>query len=150
MIVANLTNKQEYYGIHPELDKALDYLTPEFLENASTEKTLLDGENLFVTKYHLETVPVEQTFFEAHKKYLDIQVVIQGIERVEIAHPDGLTLTEEKGDFYGYTGQADQSVILKPGNFLVVFPGDAHRLRLPVHQSGEPFTRVVFKIKVYD
>lgn len=150
MIVANLTNKQEYYGIHPELDKALDYLTPEFLENASTEKTLLDGENLFVTKFHLETVPVEQTFFEAHKKYLDIQVVIQGIERVEIAHPDGLTLTEEKGDFYGYTGQADQSVILKPGNFLVVFPGDAHRLRLPVHQSGEPFTRVVFKIKVYD
>lgn len=150
MIVANLTNKQEYYGIHPELDKALDCLTPEFLENASTEKTLLDGENLFVTKFHLETVPVEQTFFEAHKKYLDIQVVTQGMERVEIAHPDGLTLTEEKGDFYGYTGQADQSVILKPGNFLVVFPGDAHRLRLPVHQSGEPFTRVVFKIKVYD
>lgn len=150
MIVANLTNKQEYYGIHPELDKALDYLTPEFLENASTEKTLLDGENLFVTKFHLETVPVEQTFFEAHKKYLDIQVVTRGMERVEIAHPDGLTLTEEKGDFYGYTGQADQSVILKPGNFLVVFPGDAHRLRLPVRKSGEPFTRVVFKIKVYD
>ncbi len=150
MIVANLTNTQEYYGIHPELDKALDYLTPEFLENASTEKTLLDGENLFVTKFHLETVPVEQTFFEAHKKYLDIQVVTRGMERVEIAHPDGLTLTEEKGDFYGYTGQADQSVLLKPGNFLVVFPGDAHRLRLPVHQSGEPFTRVVFKIKVYD
>lgn len=148
MIVANLTNKQEYYGIHPELDKALDFLTPEFLENASTEKTLLDGENLFVTKFHLETVPVEQTFFEAHKKYLDIQVVTQGMERVEIAHPDGLTLTEEKGDFYGYTGQADQSVILKPGNFLVVFPGDAHRLRLPVHESGEAFTRVVFKVKV--
>lgn len=150
MIVANLTNKQEYYGIHPELDKALDCLTLEFLENASTEKTLLDGENLFVTKFHLETVPVEQTFFEAHKKYLDIQIVTQGMERVEIAHPDGLTLTEEKGDFYGYTGQADQSVILKPGNFLVVFPGDAHRLRLPVHKSGEAFTRVVFKVKVYD
>ena len=26
MIVANLANKQEYYGIHPELDKALDFL----------------------------------------------------------------------------------------------------------------------------
>ena len=83
MIVANLTNKQEYYGIHPELDKALDLLTPEFLENASTERTLLDGEDLFVTKFHLETVPFEQTFFESHKKYLDIQVVTQGMERVE-------------------------------------------------------------------
>ena len=150
MIVAKLTNKQEYYGIHPELDKALDYLTPEFLEKASTEKTLLDDESLFVTKFHLETVPFEQTFFEAHKKYLDIQVVTQGMERVDIAHPDGLTLTEHKDDFYGYTGQADQSVILKPGYFLVVFPGDAHRLRIPVRQSGEAFTRVVFKVKAYD
>lgn len=150
MIVAKLTNKREYYGIHPELDKALDCLTPEFLEKASTEKTLLDGESLFVTKFHLETVPMEQTFFEAHRKYLDIQVVTEGQERVDIAHPDGLTLTESKGDFYSYTGTAEQSVILKPGTFLVVFPGDAHRLRIPVEQPGEAFTRVVFKIKVSD
>ena len=150
MIVANLRNKSEYYGIHPELDKALDCLTPEFLEKVPTEKQLLDGEDLFVTKFHLETVPMEQTFFEAHRKYLDIQVVTEGRERVDIAHPDSLTLTENKGDFYGYTGQAEQSVILKPGNFLVVFPGDAHRLRIPVEQPGEAFTRVVFKIKVYD
>ena len=150
MIVANLTNKHEYYGIHPELDKALDLLIQEFLEQAPTEKQYLDGENLFVTKYHLETIPYEQTFYESHKKYLDIQVVTQGMERVEIAHPDGLTLTETRGDFYGYTGPADQSVLLKPGNFLVVFPGDAHRLRIPVSQPGEAFTRVVFKIKVYD
>ena len=150
MIVANLRNKSEYYGIYPELDKALDCLTPEFLEKVPTEKQLLDGENLFVTKFHLETVPFEQTFFESHKKYLDIQVVTQGMERVDIAHPDSLTLTENKGDFYGYTGQAEQSVILRPGNFLIVFPGDAHRLRIPVEQPGAPFTRVVFKIKAYD
>lgn len=150
MIVANIQNKAEYYGIHPELDKALDCLTPEFLEQTATEKTLLDGENLFVTKFHLETVPEEETFFEAHRQYLDIQVVTQGQERVEIAHPDTLILTEHRGDFYGYTGTGEQTVVLRPGNFLVVFPGDAHRLKLPVGESGKPFTRVVFKIKVYD
>ncbi len=150
MIVANIQNKTEYYGIHPELDKALDCLNPEFLEQAATEKTLLDGEKLFVTKFHLETVPEEETFFEAHRQYLDIQVVTQGQERVEIAHPDTLTLTEHSGDFYGYTGTGEQTVVLRPGNFLIVFPGDAHRLRLPVGESGKPFTRVVFKIKVYN
>lgn len=150
MIVANIQNKAEYYGIHPELDKALDCLTPEFLEQTATEKTLLDGENLFVTKFHLETVPEEETFFEAHRQYLDIQVVTQGQERVETAHPDTLTLTEHRGDFYGYTGTGEQTVVLRPGNFLIVFPGDAHRLKLPVGESGKPFTRVVFKIKVYD
>lgn len=150
MILARLSSKGEAYGIHPELDKALDFLTPEFLAESSTEKRLLDGENLFVTKFHLETLPPEQTFFEAHRQYLDIQVVTQGGERVEIAHPEGLELTRQQGDFYGYTGEAEQSVLLRPGNFLVVFPGDAHRLRLPVKQPGEPFTRVVFKVKVHD
>lgn len=150
MIVANLQNKGEYYGIHPELDKALDYLTPEFLETVPTEKTLLDGEKLFVTKFHLETLPYEQTFFEAHKKYLDIQLVTQGRERVDIAHPDRLTLMEHKDDFYGYTGEGEQSVILRPGNFLVVFPGDAHRLRIPMERPGEAFTRIVFKVKAYE
>lgn len=150
MIVANLSNKSEYYGIHPQLDKALDYLTDDFLAKVPTEKTLLDGEDLFVTRFELETVPFEETFYESHKKYLDIQIVTRGMERVDIAHPDGLTLTEHKDDFYGYTGEADQSVILKPGNFLVVFPGDAHRLKIAVHRCGEAFTRVVFKVKVYD
>ncbi len=148
MIVANLSSKGEYIGLHPELDKALELLTPEFLKEASTERTLLDGENLFVTKFHLETVPEEQTFFEAHRKYLDIQVVTEGAERVEIAHPDTLTLTEHRDDFYGYTGHGEQSVILKPGNFLIVFPGDAHRLKMPVKKPGEPFTRVVFKVRI--
>lgn len=150
MIVANLTNKSEYYGIHPELDKALDLLTPEFLASVPTEKTLLDGENLFVTKYHLDTLSFEQTSYEAHRKYLDIQLLTEGAERVDIAHPDGLTLAENRGDFYGYTGEADQTVMLRPGNFIIVFPGDAHRLRIAVKEPGEKFTRVVFKIKVYD
>lgn len=150
MILANLSNKSEYYGIHPELDKALDYLTEEFLATAPTERTLLDGENLFVTRFELTTVPFEETFYESHKQYLDIQVVTQGQERVDIAHPDHLTQNQHQGDFYGYTGEADQSVILRPGNFLIVFPGDAHRLKIAVNAPGEAFTRVVFKIKVYD
>lgn len=150
MILANLSNKSEYYGIHPELDKALDYLTDDFLANAPTERTLLDGEDLFVTRFDLTTVSFEETFYESHKQYLDIQIVTKGEERVDIAHPDHLTLTQHQNDFYGYTGDADQSVVLRPGNFLIVFPGDAHRLKIAVNSPGEAFTRVVFKIKVYD
>ena len=150
MILANVNNRSEYYGIHPMLDKALDCLTEEFLSSVPTEKTLLAGEELFVTRFELETVPLEETFFESHRQYLDLHTVIRGTERVDIAHPDGLTLTQQQGDFYGYTGQGEQSVILKPGNFLVVFPGEAHRLKIAVNAPGEAFTRVVFKIKVYD
>lgn len=147
MILANLNNRSEYYGIHPNLDKALELLTPEYLASVPTEKTCIDGENLFVTRFQLETVPFEDTFYEAHRQYLDIHVVTEGTERVDIAHPDRLTLTRNEGDFYGYTGEADQTVILRPGSFLVVFPGDAHRLKIAVGEQA-PFTRVVFKVKI--
>lgn len=151
MILAKLSNKSEYYGIHPLLDKTLDCLTPEYLEQVSTTKTLLDGEELFVTKFHLETVPFEETFYESHKQYLDVQIVTEGKECVHVAHPDGLKLNRHEGDFYGYEGgEAEQTVLLQPGTFAVFFPGDAHRLKIPVRQPGEAVTRVVFKIKAYD
>ena len=150
MILANISNRSEYYGIHPDLDRALDLLTPEYLSAVPTEKTNIRGEELFVTRFQLETVPFQQTFYESHKQYLDLHVVTEGMERVDIAHPDRLTLNQHQGDFYGYTGEADQTVFLKTGNFLVVFPGDAHRLKIAVKEPGERFTRVVFKIKAYD
>ena len=149
MIIAKLSNKDEYRGIHPRLDRALELMTKEFLSEVTDQTRYLDGEDLYVTRFDLETVPFAETFYESHKKYLDIHIVVSGQERVDIAHPDTLTLTQHQVDFYGYEGEAEQSVVLKPGNFLVVFPGDAQRLKIAVHEP-EPFSRIVFKLKVYD
>ena len=44
MIVASLTNKGEYYGIHPELDKALELLTPEGEPVSFTPAQLFNAE----------------------------------------------------------------------------------------------------------
>lgn len=150
MILADMANKAEYYGIHPMLDKALDLMTPEFLATVTEPKTLVDGENFFILRADTETVPFEETFYEAHRQYLDVQIMMKGMERIDIADPRRLTLTEQHDDFYGYAGEADHNVILKPGTFMVLFPGDAHRLRIPVNQPGEAYSRIVFKLKVYD
>lgn len=149
MIIGKLTNASEYLGIHPLLDRAISLLTPEYLEAVPTETRYLDGENLYVTRFDYETVPFEDTFYESHKKYLDIQIVIRGREWVDIAHPAGLTRYENKGDFYAYRGEADQRVLLSPGTFLVVFPGDAHRLKISV-DGPEGVSKVVFKLRVYE
>ena len=103
------------------------------------------------TENSIRSIPItEETYalFEAHKKYLDLQMVISGKERCEIADP--ATLDEpydQKGDFWGCHGDPEQSVILRPDNFMVVFPGDAHRLKICVDQP-EAVTKIVFKILV--
>ena len=149
MIHARLSDAPYYRGIHPRLDRVLALLTPDGLAGLGTERRELEGGALYVTRFDYETLPREQTFFESHLRYLDVHVMLEGVERVELAHPASLSLLEQSGDFLGWRGEAEQSVLLRPGDFLVVFPGDAHRLKIAV---GAPaaVSKAVFKILFRD
>ena len=145
MIIAKRSDAATYRGIHPELDKALSLLTDDFLATVTAETRYLDGEKLYVTLNEYETLPLEDTFYEAHKRYLDIHVLVKGEERVDLASPAGLEEFEHRGDFTAYHGAAEQTVILDPSNFLVVFPDDAHRIKIQTN-GPSAVSKAVFKI----
>ncbi len=149
MILDKLTAAQAYRGIHPRLDAVLDRLNEGFLATVGSETMQLDGDALYVTRFTYETLPLEDTFFEAHRRYLDVHLMIEGEERVELASPAGLELFEHRDDFYAYRGSAEQSLVLRPGSFLVVFPEDAHRIKIQVN-GPETVYKVVFKVLVYE
>lgn len=151
MIIAKKAHANCYKGIHPRLDKALDLLQDEaFIASVGADKVFIEGDALYAFRNEYTTVPFEETYFEAHKKYLDIQMIVSGKEMVGIADP--ATLGEpfkEKPDFKGYHGDPEQCVTLDPDNFMVVFPGDAHRLKIAAN-GPEAVSKVVFKILVYE
>ena len=74
-----------------------------------------------------------------------------GSEGVEIAPPGELQEFDrvEANDFYAYRGPASYRLALSPGNFLVVFPNDAHRIKMQL-EGPEKVTKVVFKVRIYD
>lgn len=145
MICAKLSDAQSYKGIHPRLDRALELLTEEFLQTVGTERQSLEGDALYVTRFDVQTSTDEGRLFEYHRRYLDIFTVTKGWERVDIAAPEAVSVTDHSGDYWGGTGKAEQHVILTPGSFLVLFPGDAHR---PGMAAAEPenISRIVFKV----
>lgn len=149
MIFAKLKDAADYRGIHPRLDRVIDCLNEEFLHQVGTQTQKLEDDLLYVTRFDYETIPLEDAFFEAHKKYLDVHLMLQGTERVDISHPDVLTRFDHKDDFYAYHGEAEQTLLLTPGSFLVVFPGDAHRIKVQV-KGPENVSKVVFKLLVND
>ena len=151
MIYAKNKDAMSYRGIHPNLDLALDHITPEFLASVGPERVELKGGSVYATRFTYETVPAEESFFEAHRKYLDIHIMLSGSERVEIAPPEKLTEFDrvEANDFYAYRGEGDYKLVLSPGDFLVVFPDDAHRIKMQV-DGPETVTKAVFKIRIYD
>ena len=147
MIYAKLSDAPVYRGIHPRLDRALDLLTEDFLSSVGTETKKLEGDDLYVTRFDVVSSADETRLFEYHRSYLDIFVLVKGEERVNIAAPESLDLREQRGDYWGGTASAEQSVILRPGCFIVLFPGDAHRPGMAVDTPRE-VSRIVFKIRI--
>ena len=145
MIYAKLTDAPAYRGIHPRLDRVLELLTPDFLGGVGTETAQLEGEALYVTRFDVTTSTDEARLFEYHRRYLDVFTLAEGCERIDLASPGALSLREQRGDYHGCAGEAEQSVVLRPGSFLVLFPGDAHRPGMAAAQP-EAVSRIVFKI----
>ena len=72
-----------------------------------------------------------------------------GSERVEVSSPKALTVfrSEPQNDFWGYQGEGRVKLILSPGEFLCVWPDDAHKIKMMVDHP-ETVTKAVFKIKI--
>ena len=149
MILAKNVNARDYLGIHPNLDLALERINDEFLSALGEEKVDIVPGEVWCTKFTYETVTDEESFFEAHEKFLDIHLMLDGCERVEVAPPAALAQfdAQPENDFYAYRGEGHYKMILTPGDFLVVFPADAHKIKM---QADGPCTvsKAVFKIKI--
>ena len=148
MIYAKNADALAYRGIHPNLDLALEHITPEFLASLrDNQRVELKGDLVYCTRFTYETIPQEESFFEAHRRYLDIHIMVEGEERVDMNRPEDLKLTDaqEGNDFYAYQGESWHSTVLKPGEFLVVFPGDAHRIKVQV-DGPKTVSKAVFKV----
>ena len=149
MILAKNVNARDYLGIHPNLDLALARITPEFLSTLGEERVDIVPGEVWCTKFSYETIRDEESFFEAHEKFLDIHLMLEGSERVEIAPPETLAQFQSvpENDFYAYRGEGHYKMVLSPGDFLVVFPADAHKIKMQV-DGPCTVTKAVFKIKV--
>jgi YhcH/YjgK/YiaL family protein len=148
VILAKNEDAAQYLGICPSLDGALRRLL-EGLDGLEPGHYDMDGDNLWLNCFDYETLPEAECFYEAHKAYGDIHIMLKGKEKVSISHPDTLTCTEvrEGEDFAAYEGEAEETFVLSPGSFLVVFPGDAHKIKMQVDGS-EPVRKAVFKFKL--
>ena len=149
MILATNETARDYLGIHPNLDLALERINPEFLSTlGDTKVDIIPGE-VWCTKFTYDTIPDAESFFEAHEKFLDIHMMLSGSERVEIADPQVLTplRSEPENDFYAYEGEGRHKLVLSPGDFLVVWPSDAHKIKMFVDAPAQ-VTKAVFKIKI--
>ena len=76
MIVTNINSKdlERYASLHPRFAKAFDEMKRILAEGAEDGKIVLDGDSLFINVQSYSSKPESDCGFEAHKKYIDIQL----------------------------------------------------------------------------
>jgi YhcH/YjgK/YiaL family protein len=133
------------------LERPFEYLARTDLAALPLGRTNIEGDDVYVMVSEAETRPPEQVRFEAHRRYIDIQLVVRGQEAIGFA-PDASLVTLEPYDaakdieFFAVP-QESKVLALHAGDFAVFEPGDAHRPSL--HLDGPHVSRkAVVKVSV--
>ena len=146
MIYAKNQDAKLYKGFSPLLDYVMDLISdPAYLAALPMGTTELNGDKLYVICKEYDTKPLDEAFFEYHRKYIDVQLLLDGEETMGIASPQELELVDQHDDFYGCRGTAEQEVVLFPGSFLILFPTDAHECGVQTHGKTH-VKKIVFKV----
>lgn len=122
------------------------------IEAGKQERTELGG-GAFALEQAYQTKPRTEAFFESHKQYIDVQVVVEGAEFIEVADVAQLKVKEDKTpakDVIIYEMAAPgaaSAVRLATGEAAVLFPVDGHMPTVAI-QAPALMRKIVVKVPV--
>jgi len=130
MILDSLKNASSVLALHPLFKQAFEFIQNNDLSNMELGKTILDGDKLFISVMENEGKAPEAAKMESHVKYIDIQVVISGVETMgwtAIEHcTDALEPYNADKDLQFFSNKPTSMVTVNPGEFAIFFPEDGH------------------------
>ena len=95
------------------------------------------------------TKTYENCKFEAHKKYIDIQLMLSGKEKIETASTDDLEISEiydTERDVMFFKDTDNKTVLnMEKGYFALFYPTDAHKPQI-AFSIPEKVKKIVVKI----
>ncbi|MCI6151792.1 MAG: YhcH/YjgK/YiaL family protein [Fusobacterium perfoetens] len=151
MIVGKLKNIGLYKGLSENLDKAIDSILKGEYKKGNIGKNIVDGEKVFFNVQEIDsTKDIEEAYFETHKRYIDIQIVIDGVENYGVLLSDeGLEVAEPfnyENDFGLFKKSPETIFTLSPEDFIIFFTDEPHMPCLKVNEK-KSIKKVVYKIE---
>ncbi len=142
MVRANLDDWGSTPGLEG-LERPFEYLERTDLAALPLGRTAIEGDDVYVLVSEAETRPPAQVRFEAHRRYIDVQLVVRGQEAIGVAPVAALVTSEpydETNDIEFFAPPRESTTLaLRAGEFAVFAPGDGHRPGL--HLDGPHVTR---------
>ena len=148
MIFSNISQSDRYAALHPLFPRAFDYIRDTDLFGLAPGRYHILGEDLIAIVEHAPGKKREVAKLEAHRRYIDIQLVLDGIEEMgwkplaDCYNPVSEHSVER--DIRFFHDAAASWIVVPPDHFCIFFPEDAHA---PLVAEGQ-IRKVIFKIAV--
>ena len=158
MIITNVNNEIQNKSLAKDIRFCIEFAK----KNENKILSLVNGSydvgynNIKMNLGKYFTKKENDKFWESHKKYLDVQIMINGTEKVainDIRDMEVKSFDEEK-DLTILEGDKAFDIVMKTGDVLVFFPNDVHKPELNVSENDDSgnirkiVTKVAFKIEI--
>jgi YhcH/YjgK/YiaL family protein len=145
----NKTELAQQYHVNTDYwNKAFAFIKEHDLKTMAPGKYPIDGTNVYATITEDPSKDYDKTKWESHRKYIDIQYIITGEEKMGKYPFTKLAVTnpyDEVKDVANYSGDADVYTV-PAGTFMIFFPPDAHRPNI-TPGGNKPVKKLVIKVK---
>lgn len=134
------------------IEKALDFLRTTDFTSLAPGVVDIDGRNIFAQVLDLTTQTWDENRPEVHRRYLDIQFLAWGEEKIGVAIDTGNNeISEsllEQRDIIFYHGSENESFIeMTPGTYAIFFPQDVHRPAC-IKNKASAIRKIVVKVAI--
>lgn len=149
MVFDHLQNASRYFHLNTGFQRAFEFLSSNDIPNMENGTYEIDGDEVFAIVNSYNTEFEEGRVWEAHRKYIDIQYVAQGTEKMGIAPLHSMKISkdyDDEKDFMLFEG-AGNEIIVPTGFFTIFFPTDVHKPNVCVNDP-EFVKKVVIKVRV--
>ena len=136
----------------PRMKKAFDFLYEIKKKPIEDGRYEIDGDKIYANVESYTTRDYENTRFESHRKYIDIQYMISGVEEMEVTEIQNLQIeeaydTDRDVAFYKSSSKGERYRITD-GQYLIFYPKDAHRPCITAGKLPVKVQKMVIKVAV--
>ena len=135
--------------IKHRVNQAIEYLKGLQISEEDYGKKVIVNDDFFFTVQHYTTKSEKDCGLESHKKYIDIQLMLQGEEVMDICDTSRLSIKteydEEKDIMFWNIPSRMARTTLKTGDYIVLYPENAHRGAVSL-EGPEKVVKIVGKV----
>ena len=149
MIRDKIKNAKIYYNLSENLKLGLNWLENTDLDSLKDGKYIINGNSIYASVQTYETKT--DANYESHRKYIDIQYIIDGEEKIGVTDLSNcktcIEYDEERDLEFYKINTKEEFIELKDNYFVIFYPHDAHKPSISIAKPNK-VKKVVVKVAI--